>query len=216
MFESYKVFPDKVRVYTTGLIFTVFAVAFLAVLLAKTWFILKAFAVLFALMFGYLAFRTFKKAFQKEPEYVIDSQGVTDYTREDTITLPWNDIMKIEMVPNNAVMEIGILANNAMSDKDQQGDALKDNLKNNGNIAFYTIMIDGFNFRRKQFTGIFKELERQGAHYNPQILISEYIDPETKRKMADKREAIQRAQRRQRKMERRQLAGKQPSRWKFW
>lgn len=207
MEDVYEVYPDKVRVYTTGLIFTVFAIAFFAVLFAKTWLILKLFALLFAVLFGYLVFRTMSKAFQRHPEYVIDQQGITDNTREDVITLPWSDIMKIEMVPNNAVMQIGILAKDALV-KDNQGENLKENIKNNGNVAFYTVMIDGFNYRQKQFTGIFKELERQGMVYNPQILISEYIDPETKRKMADKRDEIRRAQRRQRKMDARQLAGK--------
>lgn len=215
MEDVYEVYPDKVRVYTTGLIFAAFAVAFFAVLFAKTWLVLKLFALLFAVLFGYLVYRTFAKAFQLHPEYVIDQRGVTDQTRDEMVTLPWSDIMKIEMVPNNAVMQIGILAKDALI-KANQGENLKENMKNNGNVAFYTIMIDGFNYRQKQFTGIFKELARQGVRYNPEILISEYIDPETKRKMADKRDEIRRARRMERKMGDRQLAGKSTHRWKFW
>ena len=94
---------------------------------------------------------------------------------------------------------ICILCKSTLQDEQSKTIALQDNLANNGNLAFYSVMIDGFKFRQKQFLTIFKEIERQGVKYNPQILVSEYIDPETKRKLSDQREAQKDMFRRQNK-----------------
>ncbi|WP_052467289.1 hypothetical protein [Paucilactobacillus hokkaidonensis] len=203
MKNNYEVYPDKIRTYTTSIIFLAFALGFLAIIFVKTWLILKLFAIFFGVLFAYLAYKTFRDGHLDHPDYLINDQGVTDNTKDSPVTVSWDDILKIEMTPNNAVMQIGILATSTVSDEAQKATALKDNLSNNGNLAFYSIMIDGFRYRQKPFLKIFKELERQGIEHNPQILISEYIDLETKRKMADKRDAEIRAARKQRKLEQR-------------
>jgi hypothetical protein len=158
----------------------------------------------FALLFLYSSFKTFKNGHLKLPDFVISSKGIQDNTRETPIQVPWSDILKIEMVPNNSVMQICILCKSTLTDEKSKTAALKDNLVNNGNLAFYSIMIDGFKFRQKQFLSIFKEIEHQGVKYNPQILISEYIDPETKRKMSDQKEARKNLLRKQRQSLKRQ------------
>ncbi|WP_137598070.1 hypothetical protein [Paucilactobacillus kaifaensis] len=203
MKNIYEVYPDKIRTYTTSIIFLAFGLGFFSIVFVKTWLILKLLAVFFAVLFIYLAYKTFRDGHLDHPDYLISDKGVTDNTKETAITVPWDNILKIEMTPNNAVMQIGILAKSTVSDENERSAALKDNLASNGNLAFYSIMIDGFRYRQKPFLKIFKELERQGVEHNPQILISEYIDPETKRKMADKRDAEMRAIRKQKKLEQR-------------
>ncbi|KIS02692.1 hypothetical protein [Paucilactobacillus wasatchensis] len=200
MKNNYEVYPDKIRTYTTATIFLAFALCLFAIVLVKTWLFLKILVVFFGILFAYLAYKTFRDGHLDHPDYLINDQGVTDNTKVKSVTVSWHDILKIEMTPNNAVMQIGILAKSTVSDEDEKSAVLRDNLANNGNLAFYSIMIDGFRYRQKPFLKIFKELERQGVEHNPQILISEYIDPETKRKMADKRDDEIRAARKQRRL----------------
>lgn len=199
MEKEYKVYPDKIRTYTTSSIFLGFSLMFFSVVFQDTWLIAKAFAIFFALLFLYSSIRTFRNGHLKTPDFVISHLGVRDNTRETPLQVPWSDILKIEMVPNNAVMQICILCKSTLQDEQSKTIALQDNLANNGNLAFYSVMIDGFKFRQKQFLSIFKEIERQGVKYNPQILVSEYIDPETKRKLSDQREAQRDMFRRQNK-----------------
>lgn len=204
MEEMYEVYPDKVRTYMTTTVFTFFTVCFFIVVFLKTWLVIKIFAILFGVLFGYLAYQTFRNGHLNHPDYVINQDGVIDNTKTPAVKVTWDNILKIEMTPNNAVMQIGILAKSTVNDQTELSTVMKNNMSTNGNIAFYSVMIDGFKYRQKPFLAIFKELERQGIKHNPEILISEYIDPETKRKMADKRDAQIRAARKQKKMEYRQ------------
>lgn len=196
MDDSYNVYPDKVRSITTAIIFGAFVLMFFAVVFAHTWLIIKLFSIFFASFFLYLVVKTTKYAFKNTPDYIIDCDGISDKTRVPEVTLEWSDILKVEMTPNNSVMQIGILAQSALESDEKRAAALKDNLKNNGNMAFYSIMIDGFKYRSKPFMKIFKEIQVKGGKHNPNIMITEYIDPETKRKLADKRDSDRRKARR--------------------
>ncbi|WP_203650219.1 hypothetical protein [Secundilactobacillus yichangensis] len=200
MEDNFEVYPDKIRTYTTSIVFMFFGVCFFTVIFIHTYLIFKIFSLFFAVMSLYLVYKTFHDGHLDHPDYVINDMGITDNTKSRRIIVPWSDVLKIEMTPNNASMQIGILAKSIVSDQEEKTDILKENFASNGNLAFYSVMIDGFKYRQKSFLKIFKELERQGVKHNPKILISEYVDPETKRKMADKRDAEIRAKRREEKM----------------
>lgn len=80
---------------------------------------------------------------------------------------------KIELVPNNATYQIGIIAFDVITDQKKTAKQIQNNYSENGNLAIYSIIIDGFKFRRKPFLAIYNELKRQGIIYNPKILINE-------------------------------------------
>ncbi|WP_087128010.1 hypothetical protein [Levilactobacillus brevis] len=175
MKSAYEIYPDKVRVYTTGIIFILFGISLFGVIFGTAGLILKVIASLFGLLFWYAGGQTLRSAHRRQPDYVIDERGVTDNTQDLVVVVPWSDILKIEMTPNNAVMQIGILARKTVTNQDEKTLVLKRNLVSNGNMAFYSVMIDGFKFRQKQFLNIFEELQRQGVQHNPTILVNKYL-----------------------------------------
>lgn len=173
--NGYQVFPDRVRIAIIDCAYLIIIACLAGVLFIHTSWIWKAFAVLFIVLFGILAYQTLAPALSKRPLYVIDKNGVTDYTHKDEkVTVPWSQIQKIELAPNNASMEIGIIAMNVLTDKEKQAEAVKKNYSRNGNLAIYSIIIDGFKFRRKPFLRIYDELQKQGLKYNPKILVNKY------------------------------------------
>ena len=85
----------------------------------------------------------------------MDEQGITDYTNpQNQVHIQWTEVGKIETVVNNTSLQIGILGMGIADDEKEMGEALKRNLKENGNVAFYSIVIDGFKFRKKVFREI--------------------------------------------------------------
>lgn len=176
MKDAYEVYPSRLRIYMTTIVFVLFGLAICGVAFTGTWLIMKIVAVAFGLLFFYAAFETAKKGLGKRPDYVFDDRGITDNTQNPTVVVPWADILKIEMTPNNAVMQIGILARKTVVSQDEKSVVLARNLVSNGNMAFYSIMIDGFKFRQKQFLNIFEELQRQGVKHNPSILVNKVLE----------------------------------------
>jgi len=176
MKEAYEVYPSRLRIYMTTIVFILFGLAICGVVFTSTWLIMKILAVAFGLLFFYAAFETAVKGHAKRPDYIFDDQGITDNTQEPAVVVPWADILKIEMTPNNAVMQIGILARKTVVSQDEKNVVLTRNLVSNGNMAFYSIMIDGFKFRQKQFLNIFEELQRQGVKHNPSILVNKVLE----------------------------------------
>lgn len=173
--NEYQVYPDRVRIAIIDCAYLIIIVCLAGVLFLKANLIWKAFAVLFIILFGVLAYQTLAPVLSKQPLYVIDKNGVTDNTHKDEkVTVPWSQIQKIELTPNNASMEIGIIAMNVLTDKTKQAETVKRNYSHNGNLAIYSIIIDGFKFRRKPFLKIYDELQKQGLKYNPKILVNKY------------------------------------------
>ncbi|MDT6981560.1 hypothetical protein [Levilactobacillus zymae] len=172
--QDYEIFPDKFRIIMTGTTFAFFAIAIGAITLLRTNFVWKILAVIFAVLFMIAAVRIFKELWVKTPAYVINATGVTDNTQKVPVVVPWAEMMKIEMVPNNAVMQIGILAQKTVTSQTEKTHVLTKNLFTNGNMAFYSVMIDGFKYSKKHFLAIFEELQRQGVQHNPKILVSGY------------------------------------------
>lgn len=107
------------------------------------------------------------------PVYVINNQGVIDNTKHLALIVPWNDILKIEINLNNTVWQIGIIAKSVAHNPQRQAATLQTNLVTDGNLAFYSVIIDGFLYRSQTFLRIFQKLKKQVLQRNLQILITE-------------------------------------------
>lgn len=173
MDNQFEIYPDKIKNYTTSCVFILFALSLLSVNTFKTAFLFKMLATFFALLFAGFAIKIIRTMHIQVPDYVINNQGVIDNTKHPALIVPWNDILKIEITPNNTVWQIGIIAKSVAHNRQQQAEALQTNLVTNGNLAFYSVIIDGFRYRSQTFLRIFQELKKQGLQHNPQILITE-------------------------------------------
>ena len=171
--KVYQVYADKVRVAIILTAYAIIIAGLIAVVFLPTAWFLKLVSLLFAVLFIILAYQTLRPVLKKQVLYQIDKTGVSDFTVTPNVTVPWDKIVKIEMVPNNATFQIGIIGLDTVKDKTEQVQQIKNNYASNGNLAIYSIMIDGFKFRRKPFLNIYHELKRQGVQYNPQILIND-------------------------------------------
>ncbi|WP_295731911.1 hypothetical protein [uncultured Limosilactobacillus sp.] len=169
---QYDVTADAVRIIIIDIAYLLIISGLLAILWVHTNLIWKGFAVFFAALFLILVWKTSKPMITHQILYSISSKGITDFTKEQPVTIPWKIIQKIELVPNNATYQIGIIAFDVITDRQKQAQQIKTNYAENGNLAVYSIIIDGFKFRRKPFLKIYNELKRQGTIYNPHILIN--------------------------------------------
>lgn len=61
---------------------------------------------------------------------------------------------------------------------------MKENLRENGNRVFYSIMMDGFQFNKKHFQIIYQTIKQYSQ--NPNIVFVDYEDPILKKKNAKK------------------------------
>lgn len=119
---------------------------------------------------------------EKKILYRLDQKGITDYTDpEKTIYLDWKDVGKVETVVNNTSLQIGIMGIKVSEDKNRMGEILKRNLSANGNMSFYHIVIDGFQFRKKVFREIIHQCRYFAVKYHPSVVITESNDPFLKR-----------------------------------
>lgn len=174
--RQYKVTADPVRILIIDIAYVLIISGLLSILWVKTIIIWKVFAVFFAILFLILTWKTSKPLITRKTLYLINDQGVTDFTQKKPVTIPWQLIKKIELVPNNATYQIGIIAFDVITDQKKTAQQIQNNYSENGNLAIYSIIIDGFKFRRKPFLAIYNELKRQGLIYNPKILINEQLN----------------------------------------
>lgn len=128
-----------------------------------------------------------RKLIHRKPMYRICEAGIYDVTREhDTLFLSWQDIMKVEMIGNNTSLQIGILASKTLEEKEEMSRHLKENLRENGNRVFYSIMLDGFQFGKQHFQQIYQMIKAFAQQGNANIVFIDYEDPLMKRRKKKK------------------------------
>lgn len=179
MKEEYTVYEERSKLVMASLVFLLFAGGLVTLIIKNEVNIfLKGLIVVFIVLLLMNAVSNLFKASQHKVFYKLSTLGVYDYTKnEEPIVLHWDEIKKIELIPNNTSLQIGILAIRTIENKQLMGQNLKENLIKNGNFAFYSVIIDGFMFRRKKFKEIFVELKKYASFYNDEALIIDYKDP---------------------------------------
>lgn len=186
--KEYNVYVDKKRNIISCLVYTLFVVGLTTLLCYKAIpFPMQIFIIIICMMFFFVIFLNIKKMIENKALYKISNEGVWDYTKkEDVLFLGWDEIFKIEMIPNNTSLQIGIMAKKTLSVQEDMSKRMKDNLMENGNMVFYSVLIDGFNYSKKNFQDIFSNLKQNASIHNNKIVINEYEDPILKRKKTNK------------------------------
>lgn len=188
MKHEYEVFMDKTKGLISIIVYAMFAIGIVAIICTSEVHIVMLIVMIMLIALFIMALVVkIKKMSMSGVLYKFDESGIWDYTKkEDTLFLSWDEIFKIEMIPNNTSLQIGILAKKTIEVKENMSRQMKENLLENGNLAFYSILIDGFDFRKKKFFEIFKELKEFAEFKNKDILMVEYEDPILKKKKKKK------------------------------
>lgn len=92
--RQYKVTADPVRILIIDIAYVLIISGLLSILWVKTIIIWKIFAVFFAILFLVLTWKTSKPLITNKTLYLINDQGVTDYTQKKPVTIPWQLIKK--------------------------------------------------------------------------------------------------------------------------
>ncbi|MGX8832933.1 hypothetical protein ACWG0P_01885 [Amedibacillus sp. YH-ame6] len=184
MKEEYIVREDIGKILAAILVYTLFVAGLVVIILVKSLPILGV--MLLALLAGLLSlviFSNVRKLLHPADMYKICKEGIYDYTKEhEPLFLTWEEIMKVEMLANNSSLQIGILASKTLEEREEMNKRMKENLRENGNRVFYSIMLDGFQFHKKHFQEIYQEIKRFAIIGNPNIVCIDYEDPILKRK----------------------------------
>lgn len=139
---------------------------------------IKVFLGIMVILMLFMEIHLIMEMKKKKLLYRMDEQGITDYTNpENQVHIQWTEVGKIETVVNNTSLQIGILGMGIADDEKEMGEALKKNLKENGNIAFYSIVIDGFKFRKKVFREILHQCRYLALKNNSSVIVTESRDP---------------------------------------
>lgn len=184
MKPEYSVYTDKLKQIVEVIANLVFIVGLLWIVIDRQPHIaVSIFIGVVTILLCANIFSKIKKMRERNPLFIIDNKGIRDYTKETNgCTLHWKDVSRIELISNNTSLQIGILSTVVLQDQEEISASVRKNLVSNGNVAMYTIMIDGFQFRKKKFKEIFKEIKSYALHENAYIYVDEYKDPLQRKK----------------------------------
>lgn len=183
MGEEYLVYPDRIKqfiAFLMNLILIVVCCGFIYMKAVPVW--MKFFLGIMIIFMAVMEGKAIRQMGKRKVLYRLDQKGITDYTNPDEIVfLKWTEVGKIETVVNNTSLQIGIMGIKVSENKERMGEILKRNLSVNGNMAFYQIVIDGFQFRKKTFHEIIDQCRYYAIKYHPSVVITESKDPFLKR-----------------------------------
>ncbi|MFT9267373.1 hypothetical protein [Oenococcus sp.] len=170
---------DRVRDITSILVYFLILVGICAILVFEkpNLFFLTIILFVSAFILG-IIYIQFKRLLQNNIVFIVSEKGITDLTdRTHVINLAWTEVAQIQMDANNSSLEIGIIGSQSINDHRKLFDNAKANLMKNGNRIFYNILIDGFQYRRKNFFRIWKKITQYASAANPNVQIINYHDP---------------------------------------
>ncbi|MFV0381510.1 MAG: hypothetical protein ACK5KR_04750 [Breznakia sp.] len=179
MQKDYYIYVDKIKTIFEIIVNIFFVIALGAVLIVENLNIIVFIFILviMAFLLAYL-YTKLKKITHRFPLYCIQDDGIIDYTKcKEGRKVDWLDVGRIEIAVNNTSLQIGVLSHVNVDDKNAMSESIKGNLQNNGNVAVYTVLIDGFEFRKQTFKNIFKEIKQRALLKNPHIYVEEYQSP---------------------------------------
>lgn len=171
--DRYIVYPDRIRAVIIEVAYLSIIFGLIGVMsIAKSW-IMDLTCLFFIGLFGILVGKFIGVILNKQPLYVFSEEGICDFTKSRPVKIPWEDILKIELIPNNVTFQIGIIVQEAYNNPTKRTVTIYDNYLHNGNLAVYSVIIDGFNFRREPFLNAYRNLIKIGVKFNPRIFVNE-------------------------------------------
>lgn len=158
---KYDVFYDKSRLIIMSFMYVIYIGLIGALIVYKE---INIFLIMILMLitsiFMYLIYTNMKSVLKGDLKYEIDDTGITSHVvKSDSLFFKWSEILKIEVVQIDFNYKISVLAFKKEKETDE------------GN--YYSIMIDGFYFRKSSFEKLYNNLKSTSLLYNKNIIIEE-------------------------------------------
>lgn len=125
-----------------------------------------------------------RRGMNRDPLFVFDETGVTDYTKpDDVLSLPWSQVIGVQLkAANSNDLMLDVMGYKTTDEFDEVTPEMQQQLDANGggNRVYYALELSGLWVRRARIREAYNWVKDHTEEAYPAIVFSEFHDPLSK------------------------------------